>query len=622
MSVEFSDEAKQRIVSLGTSEITSFIEESPQTILRSIYRILPKVDGFRRNSSAEFKEKHKRFVMHLVRQTQQRASREWAVFAKIWEVWAREVLDIDLPELDEREDAIKQAIDFFNEIKISSPYLSKQEAERLYLFSGFSSYDKVDKLISTFKSESDIKLERMMAELPTRLSGVESKVKAIDKKHRESIKVSLNYKEDLDSFNENLNSITKYIESLEDKLSQVYKGLEKSYKLNEKLDLVEKSGRKEISKVLSELSRIDSALSNHAIELETIAKKESQDLLELIEKLEKKLNSIEKSNTFRNNEEFNTLSQKVTSLEGEIEGFSLQTGEQSISCSYVKIEHKDEATILDSKENICGALTTNLQALGFNKRDSQHLARQIFATLASGLIVQFSGSLADLVADVVALAVGGTRVFEWKVPIGLVDSRTADSCLEMANQFGAKSFVLKGGNLSAFEVYGNTFRETVVQRLFSRSVKYYFPLIVSLKQGASVFPSGGMIAELGPVVNTDDYQLRDKVSKKSKIVYGEVQTKHLYELFQADELAHSADIEEFQELLRTTDFRGGNLWNRSINRFYQTLRVLPGGSEESDFKTALMSYALPWAEAKGVSTEAIVKLSKNELYSSDLEEII
>jgi hypothetical protein len=382
--------------------------------------------------------------------------------------------------------------------------------------------------------------------------------------------------------------------------------------LNQRLELVEKSSRDDLSKFLTKLS-------NH----EKKAIKKEVDLQGSLEVLRERVGSLENSQSLSHSDEFNALSQKVISLENKIHDCLSQTSEKpSIPCNYAKIEHKDEVTILDSQDSVCAALATNLQTLGFNKQDSKHLARQVFATLASGLIVQFSGSLADLVADVVALAVGGARIFEWKVPVGLIDSSSADSCLEMANQFGARSFVLKGANLSAFEVYGSSFRETVMQMLFSRPTKYCFPFIVSLKQGASVFPNGGMISELGPVIHTDDYKIRDTISKKIKIVYGETQTRHLCELLQVDEVAQPVDIDEFQDLLGSTDFKGGNLWNRSINTLYQSLRLLSGGTEESDFKTVLMLYALPWAEAKGASTEAIVQLSKNEWYSSDLEEAL
>jgi len=227
-------------------------------------------------------------------------------------------------------------------------------------------------------------------------------------------------------------------------------------------------------------------------------------------------------------------------------------------------------------------------------------------------MVQFSGSLADFVADAVAAAVGGPAYCEWRVPVGLVSNEAASDCIETAAE-SSDCLLLKGANLSAFEVYGTAVRDVVVRRQFSANSFGRLALIASWAQGPAAFPDGGTLAELGPVFDTDALQMRGVSAKLPQLKFGRLAKDAWWEVVDRDNDVPTPAAREWGELLKEAGFEGGGLWKRVANRVYAILRAMPGGPPEGDLHSLLVLWAIPWAKATGGPAKEIAQIADREL---------
>lgn len=212
----------------------------------------------------------------------------------------------------------------------------------------------------------------------------------------------------------------------------------------------------------------------------------------------------------------------------------------------------------------------------------------------------------------IASAVGAPLYHEWRVPVGLISDATAFDFVQSAAN-SSHCLVLKGANLSAFEIYGTAIRDIVVQRQIYQTDYDHLALIATWKQGHAVFPDGGMLAELGPVIDTDTLKLRGVSVILPKLKLGVFSKKQWSEIEGMQSDVTREDISELRELLEESGFDGGNLWKRMISRFYISLMSIPDGNSTYDLYSVLFCYTLPWARVKNGPVEKIASIAEREL---------
>ncbi|MCR9772592.1 hypothetical protein ACP6H9_22075 [Vibrio harveyi] len=630
MNYEFSNEAKERIRSIAQAEITSFIEELPQSVLRAVFKALPKVDGFRRNSIAEFKEKQKRLIMHLTFHGSSKVNPEWTVFGKIWELWAKENLGIDLPEVDEKLDDFQIALSFFNKLGESYPNLSREDAEKLYRFSCFVTHEQVNSLISSFKKKADIKRDRMVMELPQRLKVLESNVKKIESSCRDLEALHLESEVEFDSIEEKLNQAKAISEETTAELKVASLSIsdnERSLRdVEDRLNSVEalQSKSKRNASVLSDANiNLQRQLENIEAELKRKSQRgpELDSMSEAIQNLETRIDNLVHQDdlaTIRGH--LDEVYRKVNCLDSLCEdGDSPNTSRQAKTSSMKLKNLADETVYLSSIAEACEVLAANLQVIGFTKSETNLLSRKILAGVLSGQVIQFSGSLADLTCDAVSAAIGGSKVLEWAIPVGLVDSISSEEFISSSVSNDTCCAVMKGVNLSAFEVYGAPIREEVIRRQCFLPCSSQAILLATITQGPAAFPDGGAITEIGPLFNTDELRIRLTPPRSNKFVFGKLDYESI--LNEVDRNV-SADQEDLDEVIKDTSFHGGNLWARCVSRAYKALRSVPGGNEESDLHTILLNWTLPWAIVSGTRTDGIKQVLEQESSTKDHESIV
>lgn len=623
MNYPYSQEAKERISALGQAAVVEFIEEIPQELRRIAYNGLPRIQGFRPGSLAELKEKQKRLVGHLLHpQASPQETLDWKSFALLWVAWAKLRFGKTFPESDNPESSLEAGSSFLNRLADHFPSAAREDMERLFKFSGFSDHPDATIALDRFRPALALARERMIDGLPDHLKSIEARLSAAETSAtNEAVRI-----ERLESLSASLATTT------EDAVSRIDRASVAVAKLQAAMD-GELSRFTGIEKAVDALNiasnKLTEAVGAAAIRVDSLEQslhvfagrgdrwdKFVVDVAAL-KSVIASLSEHEVSWT-RAAETIVVLEERATALESILTGNGGGSGARQRVRLLENAPEKPFVDILSVKD-ACSIVSSNLQAVGIVKGEAVATARRIVAALIAGQLIQFSGSLADLVADAVAAAVGGPIYHEWRVPVGLVSDEAASDCVETIVE-SSRCLLLKGANLSAFEVYGAAIRDIVVRHQFNQHDGYErLALIASWAQGPAVFPDGGTLAELGPVFDTDTIHMRGRATKLPSLNFGRLVKDTWRQIDSLDYDAAMPAAEELGDLLREAGFEGGNLWQRIVNNVYMILRAMPEGNPEGDLQSLLVSWAIPWAKATGGPAKEIADIVKRALAEQRVE---
>lgn len=616
MSYQYSQEAKQRISALGQAAVIEFIEEIPHGLRKSIYDRLPRIQGFRPGTPPEFKEKQKRLIGHLVHpQTSPKDVFDWSIFTQLWEAWGRDRLGGSIPQVDNSEHIPDAGPFFMKALAERFPHAAKEDVERLFLFSCFPDHPDVTMAVSCFRSAAALARDQIIDSLPTQLKDMEQRFAAVETAIADQARsvgkldvVSASLIRGMEDFAKNVSQNSDAVSQLWVALDAELARSEATKKVTESLSVAAKKNADAVTAVYIKAD----ALEQGVRALEVVGDrwdKAATDLAALRVAVESL--SAGEADRAETAESVGLLLRRVTALENILVGSGAELG---VKQRVRLLENKPEGVFVDilSIQNACDLVASNLQATGIARGAATAVARQTVAALVAGQMVQFSGSLADLVADSVAAAIGGPVFHEWRVPVGLISDEAASDCVEIAAE-SSSCLLLKGANLSAFEVYGSAVRDLVVRRQFIGSSCGGLALIASWAQGPAAFPDGSTLAELGPVLDTDNLPMRGVSAKLPELKYGRL-VKETWSQVEGLENSDTTPVtRQLGELLKETGFDGGSLWRRVSTRAYATLRAMPGGNAEDDLNSLLVSWAVPWARAAGGPVKEIIQIAKREL---------
>ncbi|MGO4307343.1 hypothetical protein [Cupriavidus sp. RAF12] len=628
MSYQYSKEARERIRALGQAAIAEFIVEVPQGVRMTLYRRFPKVDGFRPGEQAELKAKQKRLISLLTHpQASPKGAPEWEQFARTWEAWAIERLGRPLPRGDDTTLTAEAGLAFLRGLVEHCPQTSREDVARLFAFSGFPDHSDVETALARFRTAAVLERDRMLDGMPVRLAGIEASVDAIEVGASAA-------SQRIGRVEAACNALARTVEQTRNSEA------ERTTELSQLRGVVDdKSGR------LRQLENSVGALGTAARQLAETAK----DAVARIAAHDDALRALD-----ARHEGFAHALAEVTSISSAVDGLSVQgAGWAELAASVADLSTRlagQEASLTSARagatavqgdvsqwatlvetcrdgafvdlhrvEDVCDAIASNLQATGVTKGAAISIARQSVAALVAGQLIQLSGSLADLMADAIAAAIGGAVHQAWRVPVGLISDEVAAECMRsVAGNSGC--LVLKGANRSAFEVYGSAIRDIVVRRQFGLDDENGFALIATWAQGPATFSEGGTLAELGPVFDTDALAMRGAFARLPQLRYGRLARKAWSQLDGIDTKAGSPASGELEALLDEAAFGGGALWRRIIYRAGAMLGSMPQGSPEADIHALLTAWALPWAKASSGPVEDIRKLAARELAARQTDE--
>lgn len=618
MSYYYSQEAKERIFNLGQSAVIEFIDEVPLNFRRNVYKGMPRIHGFRQGTQAELKEKQKRLIGFMLRK---HATVEevnvWKSFAFLWEAWARAHIGKLFPSVANSEATSVSGPIFIRELSASFQDVARENIERLYTFSGFAEDPAIVESFGLFRPATVLARDKVVDEFPIRLGEFEERI--------ELVEIAV---DDRDSRFKNLERTVNLIaEDFDLSQGEISHLLTTTAELSRYID-IEKKFLNELIKVNQDISSfkkknsdaitsITSRMDGFVLDMQDFSSHESV-LNALVNEVAELRTAFSEIDTLVNNssglidaEILNKYDEKIIALEEDI----VRNNPDAMAMQRTRFyqnELKEPCINIFSQETAFNIISSNLQAVGLSKSSSFSVARLTLAAFISGQIIQFTGSLADIVAEAIVYAVGAPVYHEWRIPVGLISD---EASLDFINSKAESSncLILKGANLSAFEVYGTAIRDMVVQRQFFATKHDHLALIATWKQGPAVFPGGGMLAELGPVIDTDSLKMRGNSAKLPLISFGKLAKDKWSEIEGLESDSIDISIEELKDLLAETGFDGGNLWWRMINRFYITLMNMPGGNYSYDIHSIMISLALPWARVKGGPIEEIAHIAAREL---------
>ena len=610
MSYQFSQEAKERISALGKAAIVHFIDEIPMDLRKVVYDRLPKVDkgGFRLGTPLELEERKKRLIGHLIH-PQSSHTLAWKNFALLWEAWARQRFGNTFPKGDNSVPTLGAANNFLKVLANNFPAAAREDITRLLIFSGFPDHPEAVEMLERFRPAASLARDQMIDKLPVRLGEIDSRLGATEA-------AAAHATDRIGLLEINSRSLTKSMEESAREINRITNVItELQVALN-----AESARSERVEKAIETLEISDKKLAEVAIASEAWTDVLDQRVQKLMDGLKVEVVGIKTAVAGLTAQEVDwvgaaevigVLTERVAALE------RILTGNSSgplIRPRVRQIENNPKGPLSEilSVGTACATIASNLLAVGIVKGNAISVARQIVAALIAGQMVQFSGSLADMVSDAVAAAIGGPAYHEWRVPVGLISDEAASSCVEVVAE-SSNCLLLKGANLSAFEVYGAGIRDIVMRRQFAASVNRRLALIASWAQGPAAFPNGGTLAELGPVFDTDTLPMRGVSAKLPQLMFGSLMKNDWGELEGLDSNASEPAVGELSELLRGVGFEGGGLWKRIANRVYAILRAMPGGSPEVDLHSLLVSWAIPWAKATGGPFEEIARIADSQL---------
>lgn len=584
--MQYCDEAKLRVAQQGSKELQAFFDELPASERALAIKPLPAVDGFRKNSSAEVKERTKKFINVLVHASDPRFRNhdiEWGVFGWVWGYFAFKKFGdsffLDPTELNAMGPSGAQH--FLQELirRCDESICDRETIEKLLLYGPFADSEEASKLVGTLPSRAKLDQELELSRLPNRVTILSERVDALE--------VSLDSnRQELDKVAFRMSSAGESSSRLEEKVGVIDAKLEE---LRDSSLLSTKEVDRKLSLVRQELSEAVSLSGVYGERLDSISSGE-RDSARRIDEVLVSLTALERS--VRLLEANSQIDRAIEANEGT--GVSNCVGLHRVERDWGRTPVSESGY-----EEARGILCENFLAAGIASEDADMLAQITFAAAVSGQLIQFSGSLADILAEATSVSLSGREEFTWHVPLGLCDGELTNVVLTRmkSKKEGVRCLVLKGVNRSAFEIYGDALRDQILRRQLGCDECLDFgPIIATWVDGPSVLQGGVPLLELGPMVNSDQL-------KWGRTRWGKLQPSVFVPTLQdmhASKASLSQEKADILEAIEGLGLRRTQLRHRLLQRALTVLMRDDKGNSNQAFNLMLAAWVIPWAMAHEV----------------------
>lgn len=598
MLVTYSESAKLRISGQGAARIAAYIDEiSPQHRLDAV-KALPTVDGFRKNSTAEIKERVKKLVHVLAHAGDAKLRNnevEWGVLGCIWAFHAIEQFggSFSLTPKELNEMGADGASIFIDELirRCGSDNCAKEDVEKLLVFGPFSDNPDVTKRLESLPTVSELEKRREFAALPDKMTALSDLLKGIEAR--------------VAGQNDNLQKVATRIDELEKLVKTQAKAPEGlTAELNLLRQCLSKSEEREERERLLLQNNLRGFISAQGESQE----EQIEQIASFVREQDLRLTNLAQSLAEIKNEWCAPPPPRSSDTATEVRSSHLGEIGTSPSRLYsVSREWPLPNISLKSYELAHQSLVNNLAAVGLSETDCEWVAHAILVATVSGQLIQFSGSFGELLAEATSVALAGGNGLVWHVPLGLCDGGMAEVAMEWMradeSQYGC--LFVKGINRSAFEVYGDELRELVLRRLVGGDeCLSYRPLIATWADGPAVLPGGLPLLQLGPLINSDGLNwMRSKWNKQRPGVFDEIRPNELLEMSGAGQEA--ADL---IEAIETMGLKTNQLRKRQLQRTVSLLHLANLENYELASEIMLSAWLIPWAVATGVNKSSLEEL--------------
>lgn len=602
MQIVYTENARKRIGKLGATAISAFLDELPAAQRGRVLAGLPRMQGFRKNSPLEVKERAKTFVnaiSHAADHKFREHDIEWKAFTVAWLCWVKNRFSVDLGEFDGESqlELAQHVISTAGELNCA-----REDLEKLLLFSYFPDDTDGAKFIAARPAEDELRGRRQVAELPSRVDGMSqrlddliSRVAQVEQMQQQAAPVNVP-NEAITALEEHLNAIGRRLGVIEERDASLRIELETAIQsLRSAMDtngaLVREchehtEGATVIVKGISrEVPELRHSLNNSLLRLDELSKQVAE-----------------------------ISAQNVTQLcANEAPSLSNENFERAVAI--VQPAPDSPIKTLDGIASIVQLLADNFRSVGLEREDAESAARIVGAGLVAGQLVNFSGSLADLLADATCSSISGIGHVECDVPIGLCDGAFVSTCEERLSSSPRNSaLVLRGTNRSAFEVYGAGIRSQVIGRQIGRPDRFeYRALIATSCVGPSVLDANESTLALGPVIDSD--HLRWGIPKWKKIRLGALHDLRLQDFYkQYDDMP---DLLNRISVILDGEQRTPALRRAVLIRAASALELIPDVDDSVRLELLLASWVVPYLRSQSRAEDSIRKRVDQVLKSAE-----
>lgn len=586
--------AKSRVSNFGLKEITAFLEKVPEKHREAAYSGLKAIPGFRKNEPRELKERIKKTAQNLANFTtmsQRATERDWSALENVWSGWVQynfpgaiaDAVKLGRSSNSTFSEILRSAVGESDDFSVAL-----EDINELFSFSPFASLDEVSAIVQSLPLRKDLEKKRAIARLPAEIDELKMVVARL-KTQVESQKTSHTLTDD---------NILQKLRSEVDKQSDEIAKFEKRCLVIEELSV---SQHNALSRTLDILNNGNEALSKRVIGGDnrvTAIEKSNLEIVGALRKVEGVVKVLQKNNGEHDKERSSKRASESESIDRQMnKPIGLTTHRLDVG----------SITKLDQLGPLRASLLNNYLAIGVAESAARKLAAAASVALACGHFLQFSGSLADIVADATIITVCGGRHVSWNVPAGLCDSEMSAHVLRIAQETQkiTGGLILRGLNKSAFDIYGYDLRKIFVSRLLGLgNEEDDIAVIGTWLESDSVLPERRSTSELGPIIDTNDLnwvrprgELKNYIFCRTSKVNGESEEKLI-------------NLDDLSEQIFSLPVSRTEPWTRTIKSALKKMENLPDFTEEEATETLLLNWLFPWIAEQAtpnLDIESIVK---------------
>lgn len=595
----YCNEAKERVASQGIAAITDFINAAPAATRARCLSGLPPIPGFRNRGQLAIREQFKK-LLHTLSHTSDARFRsdgaEWKVLGSIWIYHA--ILNFgsdNLPKVSPNDATDEVAtFEYFNGLITArgDEGCARDEVEPLYKFSGFPSSERVEALIASLPSKDTLEQQRKITNLPKDVEEVRARVERIESKSLEVAKALEALKTSVGEKTEN--SILQRVTIRLDTQRRAFEN---------ELEEASQRAEAEAKELLAKIQPIEQVATNNKAEIGKL-NKVCTELIATVHSLKHTITGVEASFA----ELDNSISAKLKDTRPRRRAADELAVEEIKSSSSLILSATNlksvKAKSIDNPKEALGFISANFMCIGVQAAEADELASVVLAAAIDGQLIQFKGSLANVLAHTTCSTLAGGEYATWDVPMGLCDGNEMRAVIaQMKSDDGnGKCLLLRGINKSAFEIYGDDMRELLVSRIIGlapNSVKMFS--VATWAEGPAALPGGALLASLGPVINTDNLHWgRTKPDRQLDAIL-DIEGM-------IAKLKGKADAEEVADLATEiihTFVPCNQLRRRALTVTVANLLSLNNGNDTLSYRQAVTYWGLPWAAAIGMPQEGV-----------------
>lgn len=531
--------AMDRLRVYGEKELLGFMAEVKGKTNKELLRILPNVDGFRKDSVSSLPTRKRTMLAHFLKKggTVANKSRADSTYYYFWRSWAEEQLsDVEgldgllngLEKVASKDDdsvTLDEAVEGVFRHLHEQSFLNRCSAEtlsRLLLFSPFDITDALERLVASAKPQVAVEKDRALSTLPERLQSDEELLRRL----QERFGALEGEVADLSEAAKTSPTPVLVPPDLADRLAALEErlaGLANRWQENAE-------ARQQASDVQSAAQARIEAAERSIADLESLWA------------------GLDDSSRALSDE----VRQRLAGFADELKGLSEQAPvapslAQSTSGSGIRLsagrDSAPQIRVLATGADAANLLATNLEAIGLKPSGTLPFAQELLAATVTGRVVFLSGSLAPDVARALTYSLAAGHVVRARVPVGFVDASHLD--VDMigflpSGRETAAALVLERVNNAPLEVLADALAVLAsTDGIFT---------VATLSEGLSALPDQPLYLQLGPVFDTDvlDWSVFTKSSPLSSGGLSTLDAKALG-------MTHSkgkANTNELVELLR------------------------------------------------------------------------